>query len=395
MNTILYARTINNKVKVWEIRTSVNTLIITHGGFNDNNKIVNVINPTMKSIITEFNSRISKKKQEGYKEISDICRISNKPEPYIVTLDWLLESLPKSNLDDNYNLKPMKCQPFVKGKMRYPAIAQPKLNGVRAVLRWEREASSDGMFIPVKNRAVIRSKSGLKYHLPHITDNLDYKFFVDDATGLNVAYDGELYLHGYPLNVINSACPLVYPNGKIAKSENADITNKLEFVIFDTAVEDLLQITRIETINKLKHFSNTMPIISKIINNDDELIEFGLECIENGYEGAVVRDIEAEYAFGSRPKTIMKFKKLQDSEFEIIDIIPKPKEVETALFILRNDVNNETFECNPMGDFITRKRYLDNKESYIGKYATVKFYERSGIKDVPFHANVVTIRDYE
>jgi len=39
--------------------------------------------------------------------------------------------------------------------------------------------------------------------------------------------------------------------------------------------------------------------------------------------------------------------------------------------------------------------YLRNKDKYVGKLATVKYYERSGVDCVPFHANVITIRNYE
>lgn len=78
--------------------------------------------------------------------------------------------------------------------MKYPAIAQPKLNGVRATLRWEKNIVQDGLFSKVVARAVIKVKSGLEYYFPNITNGISYDFFVDNDTKLEVAYDGELYL---------------------------------------------------------------------------------------------------------------------------------------------------------------------------------------------------------
>ena len=63
-------------------------------------------------------------------------------------------------------------------------------------------------------------------------------------------------------------------------------------------------------------------------------------------------------------------------------------------FILRNDLNDSTFECIPKGTTTERLGYFANKESYIGNKVTAKFYERT-INNIPFHANVIGLRNYE
>ena len=57
-------------------------------------------------------------------------------------------------------------------------------------------------------------------------------------------------------------------------------------------------------------------------------------------------------------------------------------------------MNNLSFEAVPKGDYEQRLEYIDNKHLYIGKKATIKFYERT-INNLPFHGNVIGIRDYE
>lgn len=86
--------------------------------------------------------------------------------------------------------------------------------------------------------------------------------------------------------------------------------------------------------------------------------------------------MDAEYAFGSRPMTIMKSKQFLDSEFEIVDVVPMDKEPECGMFVLRNDINDETFTCVSMASYTDKVYYLSDKNKYIGKMATVKFYER-------------------
>ena len=394
MYATLYARALNGRVKVWRIEGRGDVIYIEHGYFTGN-LATHSAKVTMSSTDAEVLSKIKKKKREGYKDRNDLFKIAGQV-PSVITPEYLEKFLPITNLDKDYNLKPMKCQKFQPNKMTYPAIAQAKYNGVRAVLRWEEVIDGVGVFAKTVHKAVIRSKDGLIYHLPHITDGLTKDDFIDPVTGREVAWDGEIYRHGTPLNMINSAAPLINDAGTIAKTKYPHITPQLQFVIFDIATEDILQNQRITTVETTVPFIGSKFLSigygSKLVNDDDEAQEFALECINAGYEGAILRNINVEYAFGSRPMTIMKIKKFLDAEFEVIDIIPKPKEPDTALFVLRNNINDATFECNPMGTYDQRKEYLDNKEHYIGQMATVKYYERSGVKRVPFHANVVTIR---
>jgi hypothetical protein len=89
-----------------------------------------------------------------------------------------------------------------------------------------------------------------------------------------------------------------------------------------------------------------------------------------------------------------KYKKFDDAEFLIVDVIPYEKDPYLAKIICRNDINDLMFETIPIGNKEIRHNYLVNKEKYIGKLATVKFYERS-IYGLPFHSNLIGIRDYE
>jgi ATP-dependent DNA ligase len=233
---------------------------------------------------------------------------------------YLENNLPKYNTDANNNLKPMKCQPFKEKSMQYPAIIQPKLNGLRAVIRWEEWIEGEGMFATKVEGAKIRTKEGLEYVLPHITNQFEKKDFFED--GIEYVFDGELYKHGMPLNEIKASCPMTNSRGTVSISRNDP--SEIEFHIFDLAIPDMPQQSRITKLGELELVRNKIVIVTHdYIYTDKEAYERRDIAISNGYEGIVIRNIHEEYAFGFRPSFIRKFKTHIDSEFLIVDLISK------------------------------------------------------------------------
>lgn len=393
----LFARGIKGEIREWSINhiDESNNAIIRSGVLGGN-LIKTIIEH--KDIKSEIASRIAKKRKEGYVSLKDLgydIIVDSTDGSYLTSL--LQKVLPKYNTDANNNLKPMKCQKFKERVITYPAIVQAKLNGVRCVLRWEEYEEGEGMFKQTVERPVLRGKLGLEYHMPHITKSfVKEDFYLDDR---ELAFDGELYKHGMPLNVIKSSCPMY--NSKGTLSNPSGIPEEVEYHIFDLSIPDIVQEDRLDMIiQKFKDIEEVqhreLPFIKRIgryyIYSDEDALSYRNMFLDLGYEGCVIRETGTEYAFGFRPAFIRKYKKFLDGEFLIIDIIPKPSDATLPLFVLRNDLNSETFECNPIGDQDIQREYLVNKQDYIGKYATVRYMERSGIKHVPFHANVIDIR---
>ena len=85
-----------------------------------------------------------------------------------------------------------------------------------------------------------------------------------------------------------------------------------------------------------------------------------------------------------------------DAEFECIGVEhtgnPDDKVGFNVRLVLKNDINDLVFSCTLTGTVNERLDILNNPP--IGKSVTVKFYERTK-NGLPFHANVVGIRDYE
>lgn len=88
-----------------------------------------------------------------------------------------------------------------------------------------------------------------------------------------------------------------------------------------------------------------------------------------------------------------KFKKKEDGLFIIRDIVPEGKRTNLPKFVCQNDLNDEYFECTINQPQSVQETYLINKDKYVGKKLLVEFRERSGIKEVPFHAKGIKIVD--
>ena len=111
-----------------------------------------------------------------------------------------------------------------------------------------------------------------------------------------------------------------------------------------------------------------------------------------GYEGAIIRNMHSLYIEG-RSNDLMKLKKFDTNEFEIVDVIEASGlDKGTAIFKLRAGEN--LFHARPVGSKSLRSQYLRDKDNLIGKYCTIQHQGYSDAK-VPRFPVALTIRDYE
>jgi hypothetical protein len=63
-----------------------------------------------------------------------------------------------------------------------------------------------------------------------------------------------------------------------------------------------------------------------------------------------------------------------------------------AMFRCITDEGNE-FESTPEATMDERRQMLKDRNKYIGKWAKVRYHERSGKNNVPFHSNMLEVRE--
>ena len=127
------------------------------------------------------------------------------------------------------------------------------------------------------------------------------------------------------------------------------------------------------------------------INNGDDVKRYFIDFISSGYEGAILRK-DSIYEH-KRSKNLLKYKEFMEEEFEIIDICDgKTNGIAEYAWIRLGDGKN----CKSTLAFSDKEcaEMLLNKEKYIGKFASVRFfgYTNDGMLRFPV---LKSIRDYE
>ena len=132
-------------------------------------------------------------------------------------------------------------------------------------------------------------------------------------------------------------------------------------------------------------------IPSYTVGDIQEAVELRDKFISYGFEGLVIREKNTEYQFGGkRNNAMLKFKKKEDGLFDVVDI--KPDKRGLPIFTLKNDLNDELFDATINLPQNKQMLYFAIKDAVVknGK-ALVEYRERSGVKQVPFHAKIIKI----
>lgn len=359
--------------------------------------------------VADAHSEVNKKLKEGYKDLQQLID-ENQALYFNVSLNTFLnEVLPEYNTDINGNEIPMKCQQYYRSKpnwiapnntlwedrkyyylqnpyarkepntviIDFPCYVQPKINGVRAFIK------------KVNDKAVIFSKKGLVYNLPHISEFVEQNRILFNLLD-TCLLDGELYIHNNSLQSIVSA----------VKTMQLETLN-VKFYLFDLAKEDITQEVRFNTLYSpavkeclVSSFNSPVVLVpAKKVVNDERVQQLTDMYIQEGYEGVICRSTQGLYEFGKRPKTITKLKRMVSREFTIVDVVGSEKDPTIGLYVCRTDEGKE-FKVNPKGTIEFKREELHKRDSLIGKNLTCCFYEYTEDR-IPFHIIDNIVRDYE
>ena len=411
----LYKRNAQGKPISWEITTENNKILIKTGLVGGNIHVEEI--KTHRFFHDEAESRIKAKRKEGYKELLelrdnvDITTVKllesdhTKYDKQIkMNLKLYLETyLPKYSTTSEGFVLPMLAKTLVDNKPfeKYGTmLGQWKINGLRCLIGAERNGND--LFTPII--LTYHSREGEDWTnkmrwfdeilLPKIKQEL-LDMMIEEGAYL----DGELYLPGYSVNDINS----------FVKNAQLPQHYQLQYWCYDIACENLSAAERnkfrlnnlgesiLDVTSKTIHLSNNKQFIllpSYGINNINTAIQTRDDFINMGFEGLILRNPNAEYQFGKRNQSMFKFKKIDDGLFEIIDI--KEDKRGLPIFVLKNDINDEYFECTYNASQDDQRKCLSTpvkEEMVTNRLAFVEFRERSGVKQVPFHSKIIRFKD--
>lgn len=233
----------------------------------------------------------------------------------------------------------------------------------------------------------IQSKSGdVITPIKHIKEELDA--FKAELGEDIVDFDGEYYLHGLDLQDITGIA-----NTEDDSKRRTDVLLEYHiFDCFDPKRPELSAKDRYEHLLKIFEGKSFKYLVLRkkieLPNDDVKIFEYVAECEKQGYEGAILRDPEAPYKHSKNPAdrndSMIKVKNMQDDEFLILDIIENENEVGVPKFIIELP-DGQTNEVVMKGKKDDAKRFLTQREDYIGKYLKVQYqtYTKYGKLEFP------------
>lgn len=286
-------------------------------------------------------------------------------------------------------MEPMLAKAVDFNLLRFPVWGSAKLDGIRCMPRGG--VAMSRTFKPLPNDHV-------QMCLADLPDGLDGELVVGPPN----AYD-----------VMRKTT-----SGVMSKNGFPDFT----YLVFDWIDETLRYDTRQMILeDKLKTVFN--PYVkfhpSRLLMDMKELLDFEAICLEEGYEGIILRAAHMPYKFGrstTREQGMLKLKRFEDSEGEIVGIeqfMHNANEATEDAFgrTKRSSHAENKIPVEKMGKLVVKDKdskvevvigtgFDDafrtdvwlNKEKYLGKLAKYKYFAH-GMKDgVPRHSVFLGMR---
>ena len=240
----------------------------------------------------------------------------------------------------------------------YPCLISYKIDGIRCVLTRNGAQSRNGKDI---------------VSIPHIQEELK-DFFKKFP---NAILDGELYNHELhdDFNKITSLVKKTKPSIE----DLLECSTIIQYHIFD--------VPRIGNLTEKDKYSERMPFLfdhvkessmvkfvkSYNVNDESDIMRFHDNFTKLGYEGAMIR-IDGPYE-NKRSRLLLKVKKFLTEEFIIMDVREgKGNRTGMAGNVVCKTKAGKIFSAGINGDEKYCKELLINRDDYVMKKATVKFF---------------------
>jgi len=297
-----------------------------------------------------------------------------------------------------------------KGELEFPLFCQPKLDGIRCIVQRKNPLKEISNIEDVVLTAKTRNGKPIE-SIPHILESLR-GFFIANPTAV---LDGELYSHEFRDN-FNKITSLVRKQKPIRLEGDTDKSflakerefnarleeskEAIEYWVYDAPCIGLYKenvkfsLRFDQVLLELQEKNHVVVVPTAEVNSFNNLDTLYELYISEGYEGQMVRK---NFAYENKRSTsLLKRKEFQDAEYRVIDIDEgNGNRSGTAKhLVLWCDKKKTQFNSNIKGSFEYLEEILKNKQEYIGKKATIRFFQLTpdGIPRFPF---AVGFRDYE
>ena len=284
-------------------------------------------------------------------------------------------------------IKPMLAHKFNPDKAVFPALLQPKLDGVRCVF--------------TKNGAFSRTGKEFK-NVDHIKETLKPLF----KQYPYIKLDGELYNHKLKddfekiISLVRKTKPTFEHRKeaeKLVQYHIYDLLYPFSHPTYEERLDDLIDIIAERTYDG--HFidnDHVRLIKTVLILSFEDAKDWHDQFLNEGYEGSIYRNPNGLYK-GTRSWDLMKFKDFHDAEATIVNYeIGKGKREGTLGKFIMQDYDGNIFGCPPGKgyNYEEMRDMLKNIHKYMGQVATFTYFQRTQAGSYR-HPLFKCIRDYE
>jgi ATP-dependent DNA ligase len=355
----LYKRTSGGKIQEWSIRVEENddgtATMITDTGLQGGKHI-------------EHRDKVTEGKNAGRKnattpitqarlEAAARWRTQKEREHYGETVE---ESERKRSI------APMLAHAYEKHAKKVDwnmAHSQPKFDGNRC----HAVHGENGIELITRKGLIVTTT-------PHINDYL--KHLVPQGK----TWDGELYVHGLAVTTLN---------GLLRKTQAGCETVK--FLAYDLVSDEPFEYRYARLYKAFRNNASSKDMPAKLakterVNNEAEMMDFQTWCIEQGYEGAMLRHGNEGYAAGKRSDSLLKVKTFKDDEFKIVAVKEgRGSHAGMAVFTCQTKQGHQ-FDVTAPGSHDDKREFWNRRKQMVGKLLTVKFAGMTSTEaPVPFH----------
>lgn len=227
------------------------------------------------------------------------------------------------------------------------AYVQPKLDGFRCL------AFCDGHTVKLVSREGQPIET-----MTHIVEELQTFMSRGDI------FDGELFSRALTFQAIASRVKKLQPESREVQYHVYDCVSNKPFELRSDYVWDVIP-----------DIGSVRLVDTEKLSEPEALGTYHQQCVNNGYEGAMLRHGVGGYEAGKRSNSLLKVKAFQDAEFEILDVREgRGTHAGAGICLCRTEQGAE-FEVTAPGSFAEKAEFLANREKYLGKFLTVKFFE--------------------
>lgn len=363
----LYKRTATGKIEQWSVWTEGAEVVTEYGHVGGKMQVAretaiaknvgraNATTPEQQAVQQAMSDWKKKVERNGY--IEDLGRAQ------------------AGETDQEGGIAPMLAKPHedVADKLKYPAMMQRKYNGVRCIAVYENGVCT----------LWSRKREAMAVPLPHIIDAVET--MLEGRVG-RIVLDGEAYVHGWSLQTIAS-----YVRQKTAPKPGYE---QIQYHIYDYPSHEGTNAERQAALEELlKGLGHPLVLVPAIIvNSREEAWAAHDEWVKDGYEGAIGRNRDAKYQAGKRSADLQKFKRFDESEFEVVGSrFGVGKYADIPILVCKTE-DGKIFDCNPPGTLEERRAVEPQK--VVGTKLTVKHFGWTDDKKPSFPVPVA-FRDYE